>query len=83
MGLTLMRRVREIAGDIPFVAFVNKEDLEASWEVHPEDLRPIEERAYAVVHGSAYTGAGVHEAFDYLADAILDRYEPRVGVAWT
>jgi hypothetical protein len=83
MGLALIRRVRETAGNIPFVAFVNKEDLEASWEVTPEDLRPIEERAFAVVRGSACTGAGVHHAFDLLADAILERYEPRAEATWT
>jgi len=83
MGLTLMRRVRESAGNIPFVAFVNKQDLEASWEVQPDDLRPIADCAFAVVHGSACTGAGVHEAFDLLADAVLERYAPREGALWT
>lgn len=83
MALTLMRRVRETTGDIPFVAVLNKDDLAAAWDVRPEDLAPIEQRAVAIVRTSALTGAGVRHAFELLVDGILQQFEPPGRVAWT
>jgi small GTP-binding protein len=80
---TLAQRVRDSVGNVPFVAVINKADLTASWEVAPEDLRPIEEMAYAVVNTSARTGAGVRDAFELLVDGILEQLEPNMGTAWT
>lgn len=82
MAVTLMRRVRDIAGNIPFVAVLNKEDLAASWELRPEDLQTIEQSAVAVVRASARTGACVQSAFERLVDGILEQLEPRTGTRW-
>ncbi|HEY5948572.1 MAG TPA: Rab family GTPase [Kofleriaceae bacterium] len=76
-GRILVGRVRETAGNIPFVVLVNKADLVASWDVRHEDLAPLRERAFAVVETSARTGAGIQESFDQLVDAIFARMDPR------
>jgi small GTP-binding protein len=83
MGLTLAKRVRANAPTTPFVIVVNKADLVASWEVRPEDLRAMEQLAYAVVQASARTGQGVTEAFELIVDAIAEQFNPREGASWT
>jgi small GTP-binding protein len=83
MGLTLARRVRASAPTTPFVVVINKADLVASWDVHPEDLRSLEALAYAVVQTSARTGDGVSEAFALTVDAIIEHRDPRPGATWT
>jgi small GTP-binding protein len=83
MALALARRVRETAGNVPFVAVVNKEDLGAQWDVEPEDLRAIEDQAVGIVKTSARTGSGVPAAFEMLVDGILARRVPDRGAAWT
>jgi small GTP-binding protein len=76
-GLILVGRVRETVGNVPFVVLVNKADLVASWDVRPEDLTPLRERAFAVVETSARTGAGIQESFEQLVDGIFARMDPR------
>lgn len=83
MALTLTNRVRESAGNVPFVVVVNKSDLTASWEVTDEDLRPLERMALAVVRTSARTGGGVREAFELLVEGILRELETGLESTWT
>ncbi|HEX2688794.1 MAG TPA: Rab family GTPase [Kofleriaceae bacterium] len=78
-GRTLEERVRHAAGNVPFVAVVNKADLVASWEMRPADLEPLRKRASGVVETSARSGVGVREAFELLVGAILTRMSPQ----WT
>jgi small GTP-binding protein len=78
-GLALDARVREAAGDVPFVVVVNKADLVASWEVRPVDLDPLRLRASGVVETSARSGIGVLQAFELLVDGIFSRRSSR----WT
>ncbi len=67
----LVQRVREAAGRIPSVLVINKMDLAASWEITPADTEALRRVSCAVIETSARTGAGVGEAFDLLAEAIL------------
>lgn len=73
-GLVLASRVRDSAGDVPFVVVVNKVDLVASWEVRPTDLEPLRKRACGVIETSARSGQGVSEAFEKLVEGIFTRY---------
>lgn len=82
-GIMLARRVREIGQSAPFVVVVNKADLVASWEVEPDDLRALEQLAYAVVQTSARTGNGVEDAFEMIVDAVFEQREPGRGATWT
>lgn len=81
-GLALVHRVREAVGDVPFVVVVNKTDLVAAWELQPADLARLQAYAAGVVYTSARTGAGVREAFEQLADAILARMAPGMEPLW-
>jgi small GTP-binding protein len=76
-GLALEARVRQAAGNVPFVVVVNKADLVASWEVRPADLEPLRQHASGVIETSARIGSGVPEAFEQLIDEILSRMFPR------
>jgi small GTP-binding protein len=76
-GHVLEARVRQTAGDVPFVVVINKTDLVASWEVQPADLEPLRQRASGVIETSARSGTGVREAFGQLVDAIFPRTFPQ------
>jgi small GTP-binding protein len=67
----LVGRVREAAGAIPFVVVINKADCVATWEIEEQELAAMRKRGWCLVTASAKTGSGVTEAFDLLADAIL------------
>lgn len=81
-ALVLVARVRATAGNIPFVLMVNKLDLDASWDVRPDDLAALREMAHAVIETSARTGQGVQRGFELLVEAMLARVEPRREVLW-
>jgi small GTP-binding protein len=74
VAITLVARVGDVLGDVPYVVAVNKTDLAASWEVEPAELEPLRRRAYDVVETSARTGFGVEKAFERLVSAIFARW---------
>ncbi len=59
-------------GPLPFVLVLNKADLDDAWRVTADDCRALESRSLAVMRSSAKTGAGVEEAFQRLAAAMLE-----------
>jgi small GTP-binding protein len=71
VAATLEDRVRGALGPVPFVVVLNKADLVAEWDLRPKDLETMRARGWALVESSAKTGAGVTEAFNQLASAIL------------
>jgi small GTP-binding protein len=71
VAVMLEARVREAVGPVPFVVVLNKTDLAATWALRAADLDQMRKRRWTVIPASAKTGAGVTEAFDLLADAIL------------
>jgi small GTP-binding protein len=77
-ALALQAIVRNVVGDCPFLALVNKTDLVASWEVNDTDLAPLVSIGWKVVPTSARTGAGVEQAFELLVDRILGPGEAAV-----
>jgi small GTP-binding protein len=73
----LSAEVTETLHSVPFVVVLNKVDLVASWELTNEDVEEMKHKGWTLVRASAKTGEGVGEAFDKLADAILE------GAPWT
>jgi small GTP-binding protein len=69
-AVDLQRRIGEIAGSLPFVLAVNKNDMREEWEVREEDLAALE---WPVYRSSARSGEGVEELFGTLAERMLSR----------
>ena len=68
----LETRLRRTLGPVPFVAVLNKVDLAPVWEITRADIAEMKSAGWRVIEASAKTGTGVTEAFDALADAILE-----------
>jgi small GTP-binding protein len=64
------RAEREI-GSVPFIALVNKLDIRNEWTVAQESLAELEDAGWSVALTSARTGEGVEEAFQTLAERML------------
>jgi small GTP-binding protein len=62
-------------GDAPFVLALNKSDLESEWQIDDPALFDVAERGWPMVRTSAKTGAGVEQAFERLARAMLSADE--------
>jgi len=58
-----------VGGELPFQILINKADL--AWEVSDADLAALRDRGWTVRKTSAKTGAGVDEAFQALAAAMV------------
>ena len=73
------RELQQVAvntiGDAPFVLALNKSDLESEWQVDDRALFDVAERGWTMVRTSAKTGAGVEQAFERLARAMLSADE--------
>jgi len=67
----LQQRVREQAGEIPFIFLVNKADLAAEWEISKADLEALTARGWRILRTSAKTGEGVEDAFAQVAEVML------------
>ena len=70
-ALDLQRRTEEAAGKIPFIAVINKTDLESSWDLDQRALDAIDEKKWTIMKTSAKLGTGVNEAFNKLGREIL------------
>jgi len=62
-------------GDAPFVLALNKSDLASEWQIDERALFDVAERGWPIVRTSAKTGAGVEQAFERLARAMLSADE--------
>jgi small GTP-binding protein len=67
----LEERLKEQVGDCPFLVLLNKCDLEAEWEISPEEIASMSEEGWRVQRTSAKTGQGVEEAFLSLARSLV------------
>jgi small GTP-binding protein len=73
-AIAIQANVTTLLGpQVPFVALVNKQDLEAEWEVQEGDLQELAGRSWYVAKTSAKTGAEVERAFLHLATHIMPR----------
>jgi small GTP-binding protein len=67
----LQAMIAKTLGEVPTVIAVNKADLEEQWQAGPADLRDLGGSGRLVLRTSAKTGAGVDEAFAWLAGRLL------------
>mgnify|MGYP001608456999 CR=1 FL=1 len=71
-AVDIFERVEQTLGTgLPFVAVLNKEDLDAQWEMPDSALDEMRARGWQVVTSSARLGTGVEEAFSLLAEQLV------------
>jgi small GTP-binding protein len=63
--------VRDTVGDVPAVVAFNKADLTDQWQMSQRDLADLTGEDCHTLATSAKTGAGVEEAFSWLAARML------------
>ncbi len=61
----------EAIGVVPSVCAVNKIDLVEAWQLGDERLAELDASGWYALKTSAKTGAGVEEAFQWLAEAMI------------
>lgn len=64
---SIQARVGAEIGDVPFVALLNKSDLQEDWAIAPERIERLEAAGWRFRRTSAKTGMGVEETFQELA----------------
>ena len=69
-ALDVKKTVDQVVGDLPFIVLLNKADLTAEWDLTAADEEELQSK-YTVLRSSAKTGAGVEDAFDRLARALI------------
>jgi small GTP-binding protein len=67
----LYQRASDAIGDVPFVLVINKTDLVSAWDVDDRTIDELTARGWRVILSSAKTGAGVDDAFTFLARALV------------
>ncbi len=67
LALELQKRVATSLGDAPFILALNKADLAPQWEVDEAQVAALQATNFKIIKTSAKEGAGVEEAFAYLA----------------
>jgi small GTP-binding protein len=63
-------------GALPFVAIINKSDLQSEWEIDQSAIEQLREQGWPVLFGSAKLGQGVDELFGRLASMLLNPASP-------
>jgi small GTP-binding protein len=71
-AVSIQARVDAEIGSVPFVALLNKADLEEDWTISMERIAQLEAGGWRFRRTSAKTGAAVEETFQELA-ALLAR----------
>ncbi|MES1265209.1 MAG: Rab family GTPase, partial [Variovorax sp.] len=66
-AVSIQARVDAEIGSVPFVALLNKADLEEDWTLAPERIEQLEAAGWNFRRTSAKTGVGVEETFQELA----------------
>jgi small GTP-binding protein len=70
VAVSLRARVDAELGRLPFILFLNKNDLVAEWAIDDTDIAALRADGWTVQPSSARTGDGVDEAFSELAARI-------------
>jgi small GTP-binding protein len=71
-ALKLQEKIKSALGDIPFVAIINKSDLNDEWEINDDDISRLIQKNWTIIKGSAKTGLGVEDCFNDLAKKMLE-----------
>ena len=69
-ALDVKKTVDQVVAGLPFIMLLNKADLTAEWDLTAADDEELQSK-YTVLRSSAKTGAGVEDAFDRLARALI------------
>ena len=72
----LQQTVVRTVGPLPFVAIINKSDLQSEWEIDEPAIKQLQEQGWQVLFGSAKLGQGVEELFGRLAGMLLSPAPP-------
>lgn len=72
----LQQTVVRTVGPLPFVAIINKSDLQSEWEVDESAIKHLREQGWPIFFGSAKLGQGVDELFSRLAASLLSSAPP-------
>ncbi|PKF80720.1 GTP-binding protein [Vibrio sp. vnigr-6D03] len=65
--------IRDNCNDIPVVLMLNKCDLEDDWVIGPDKIATLEQKVSTLFKSSAKDGKNVDEAFQKLAELMLER----------
>jgi len=66
-AVSIQRRITAEIGEVPFVALLNKSDLQEDWALAPERIAELEAAGWSFRRTSAKTGMSVEESFEELA----------------
>jgi small GTP-binding protein len=70
-AVDLQRRTEEALGTVPFIAVLNKSDMESEWELDEKALDILNGMKWIVMKTSAKLGTGVNEVFYRLGQEVL------------
>jgi small GTP-binding protein len=73
VAASIVEQMDRDLGPLPFVFVVNKKDLVDAWQADAARLDAMRPRSLAVVTASAKTGEGVEDAFQRLAEVVVQR----------
>jgi small GTP-binding protein len=71
VALELQARVEQAIGPVPSILIINKDDLDAQWEIDDRTMESLRHQTYHIIRTSAKTGHGVESAFFELAARML------------
>lgn len=71
-ALNLQEKIKSTLGDIPFIAIINKSDLNDDWEINDDDISRLIQKNWIIIKGSAKTGLGVEDCFNDLAKKMME-----------
>ncbi len=66
----LRQQAEDTVGAVPAVVALNKSDLDREWELDPDVDQQLQAEGWTVFVTSAKSGAGVEDAFRWLAQAV-------------
>lgn len=67
----IQRRAERAIGPVPFIAAINKIDLEDEWCTPDQEMERLRERGWLVRNTSAKTGSGVDDLFSILGEKMI------------
>jgi len=71
IAIDIQKTVRENLGNIPFIALINKWDLEGKWDIGEEVITDLRTKGWDVIKTSAKTKQSVDEAFKALGSKMI------------
>ncbi len=71
-AISLQERVETAIGSLPFILLINKADIKEQWEISDDAITSLAEKGWTILETSAKTNQNVEEAFQKLAEGILE-----------